>query len=370
MLAPTNSSINDILEELKQNPNISIRDIEANRSPSTSIKFKILVVDRKHSLVMEIKDDLETTFNKAIGLSTYSNSKPTVLSYASIFETLWRQNELYEQLKELDHMKNEFINIALMNCVSPIMPIIAGLEMIEERIREYTDIKIDLEIVERNATRLQKLAEDILQVSRIESNTFTLSYEDKVEIHSLITDTINDIEKKYRYTNKKDNVSILFNSSQGQDLDYDNNKVIISCDRPKISEVLFNLVDNAMKFTEYGTVSIYTKTAYQEKGNDNNKNNNYHSLYKHNIDNNTSKNLIISITDTGSGIDPKVKDKLFEKFVSASTKGTGLGLYLSKKIAEAHGGTIVAESNKDGKKGSTFTLCLPINKKEEKLHNI
>ena len=374
LLAPTNPSTNNILEKLKQNPNIHIRDTGMNSTLPTSIKFKTLVVDKKHSLVMEIKDDLETTFNKAIGLSTYSNSKSTVLSYASIFETLWKQNELNDQLKESDRIKNEFINIAAHELRTPIMPIIGGLELIEEKIKENTDIKRDLEMVERNAIRLQKLAEDILEVSRIESNSFTLSLEDKVDIHSLITDTVRDIEKKYRYTGKKDNVSILFNHLEDPNND-NNNKVTISCDSQKISEVLFNLIDNAMKFTENGTISIYTtfNTTSYPSLNYNQSNTGPNDTMGNNElkENILKENLVaISITDTGSEIDPTIKDRLFEKFVTASTKGTGLGLYLSKKIAEAHGGTIVAESDKDGKKGSTFTLCLPINKKAEKLHNI
>jgi two-component system sensor histidine kinase VicK len=374
LLAPTNPSIKTILEDLKQNPNISIRDTGMNSISPASIKFKTLVVDKKHSLIMEIRDDLETTFNKAIGISTYSNSKPTVLSYASIFETLWKQNELYEQLKESDRIKNEFINIAAHELRTPIMPIIGGLELIEEKIKENTDIKIDLEMVGRNANRLQKLAEDILEVSRIESNSFTLRLEDKVDIHSLITDTIRDIEKKYRYTGKKDNVSILFNHLEDPNND-DNNEFTVSCDSQKISEVLFNLIDNAMKFTENGTISIYTTfntTSYPSLNYNQSNTAPNDMIGKNELKQNILKeNLVtISITDTGSGIDPTIKDRLFEKFVTASTAGTGLGLYLSKKIAEAHGGTIMAECNKDGMKGSTFALCLPINKKVEKLHNI
>ena len=82
-------------------------------------KSTILVVDRKYSLVMELRDDTKQTFDEAIGLSTYSNSKAGVLSYVAIFENLWKQSELYEQLmkaheqlKMHDKMQQEFINVA------------------------------------------------------------------------------------------------------------------------------------------------------------------------------------------------------------------------------------------------------------------
>jgi signal transduction histidine kinase len=146
---------------------------------------------------------------------------------------------------------------------------------------EKKEVTKELEIVRRNAARLQKLAEDMLQVSRIESGKFTIKAQDKVEdFNSLILDIVKDIEKKYDHTtDKKDKVSISFVPEHN-----DNNNVperkkttttiitaaatgrrkriyswFVLCDRPKISEILFSLIDNAMKFTERGIVTIYSK---------------------------------------------------------------------------------------------------------------
>jgi signal transduction histidine kinase len=348
---------------------------------------------------MELKDDSKQDFKSTIGLSTYSNSTPTVLSYASIFETLWQQTELHEELKRADHIKNEFINIAAHELRTPIMPIIAGLEMIEYKLgEEIQSVKKELEIVYRNAARLQKLAEDILQISRIESGTFQINTEDEVDIGCLILDVIRDIEKKYKQSNKKDKVSISFvpsgkeqeeGLSTAETHDSYSQKqtqsklltTTISCDRPKITEVLFNLMDNAIKFTDSGTVSIHLKSDYHDRPRYHNHHSehavaadNYHSLSSLSPSSNTTGggdddmkvigNIEISITDTGKGIDPSIKDRLFDKFVTTSNKGTGLGLYLSKKIVELHGGRIWAIDNSDGKKGATFTFSLPIKKKQ------
>jgi two-component system, OmpR family, sensor histidine kinase VicK len=403
LIAPVDPSYNNnntVRNLIKQHSSIHIRDIQPR---STPIRFKCLIVDRKHSLVMELKDDSKQDFKSTIGLSTYSNSTPTVLSYASIFETLWQQTELHEELKRVDKIKNEFINIAAHELRTPIMPIIAGLEMIEYKLgEEIRSVKKELEIVYRNAARLQKLAEDILQTSRIESGTFQINTEDEVDIGCLILDVIRDITEKYKHSDKKE-VSISF-SPLGQEQEenedsatHDNypqkqtktkllTTTFISCDKPKITEVLFNLMDNAIKFADSGTVSVHLAAEYSDQhyppphnhhsdyfGADNN---NYRSFTSRSPSNTTGGdddmqvigNIKISITNTGKGIDPSIKDRLFDKFVTTSNKGTGLGLYLSKKIVELHGGRIWAANN-DHKKGATFTFSLPIKRKRDSPRN-
>lgn len=357
LIAPIDPSANNnnILNNLmQQDSNFHIRDIKPS---STPIRFKCLIVDRKHFLIMELKDDSKKDFESAIGLSTYSNSTLTVLSYASIFETLWQQTELHEELKRADRIKNEFINIAAHELRTPIMPIIAGLEMMEDKLGDkMQDVKKELEIIDRNATRLQKLAEDILQISRIESGAFQINTEDEVDVTCLILDVIKDIEKKYKHNDKKDRVSISFvleeqeeegGAAAAETCDSSSRKqtksskllttTIISCDRSKITEVLFNVIDNAIKFTDSGTVSIHLEADYYDHP---------HSHYYDHADNHHSVSLsnkngdeipiimgdvTLSVTDSGQGIDASIKDRLFEKFVTTSNKGTGLGLYLSKK---------------------------------------
>ena len=117
------------------------------------------------------------------------------------------------------------------------------------------------------------------------------------------------------------------------------NNIIVSADKNRLNQVISNLISNSIKFTqgEWRTISITTKKEQD------------------------SKAITISVKDTGKGIDPEIIPRLFTKFATKSDTGTGLGLFISKSIVEAHGGRIWAENNKDGK-GATFYFSLPASK--------
>jgi two-component system, OmpR family, sensor histidine kinase VicK len=357
ILTPLDESTEQKLEDLKKLKNFEFREIASN----LEIKTKTLVVDRNYSLMMELKDSNSTNndsnngndiFNKGIGLAIYSNSKPIALSFISIFDSLWQQSNLVEQLRQTDRMKDEFINIAAHELRTPVMPIIAGMELLEDRLGDKREqLKNELEIITRNAVRLEKLAEDLLEISRIESGKFKINVHDGIDILTLISETIKDVEKKYDNTPKKGKISIKMNSGPSNS---SNSKepLLVRCDAIKVGQVLFNLVDNAMKFTKQGTITITCKEATIGSG---------------------GSVVIVSITDTGIGIDPSIKDRLFDKFVTSSSKGTGLGLYLSRKIIEAHDGKLwVHDDNNNNsdiitrtrKKGARFVFSLPLSKKE------
>jgi two-component system, OmpR family, sensor histidine kinase VicK len=370
MLTPMDPSIEKSVHNLVQESNIAISRIE----PTVGIKFKSVVVDRKYSLIMEIKHESEQTFTAAIGLSSYSTSRPTILSYISIFDLLSRQSELQESLRQTDSLKKEFINVASHELRTPIMPIINGLEILEEKLsaiqqREH-EWKMEFDIIRRNAQRLQKLSEDILQVSRMESGRFTVDIQKNVDINSLISDVIKDIETKYDYGNKKGRVSIDFvseydvqkeNEHEGQRQRQQEQNIIdtkklllCNCDPGKVSEVIFNLLDNSMKFTEQGKITVSAKISSDF---DSTRNNN--------------KMIVVSILDQGIGIDLDVKDKLFDKFITKSQKGVGLGLYISRRILEAHGGRIWIDetnsnSNNKDTTGAKFTFTLPLSQQARK----
>ncbi|HEY9491057.1 MAG TPA: histidine kinase dimerization/phospho-acceptor domain-containing protein, partial [Nitrososphaeraceae archaeon] len=186
---------------------------------SPEIKATILIIDRKASLAIEVSDDLADNFVDAIGLATYSTSKPTVLSFISIFETLWMQTKLYqllkesnkqlklsnEQLQEQGKIQQDFINIAAHELRTPIMPILNGIEMLEESLHHHhtnnkgkkdnNNKEINQEIIEviiRNANRLKRLAEVILEVSNIENGTFRLDEKQRVDLQSIIIGIIDD----------------------------------------------------------------------------------------------------------------------------------------------------------------------------------
>src|SRR5215211_4642256 len=158
---------------------IDIRNIEY----PLQTKVTILLVDMKFSLTIELKDDTKETSYEAIGLATYSNSKPTVLSYVTIFDTLWKQvdlygelRNLYEQLKIHDKMQKEFINIAAHELRTPIQPILGLTEAVLSKAKDESQREL-LEVVVRNAKRLRSLIENILDVTRIENQALTLQKE-------------------------------------------------------------------------------------------------------------------------------------------------------------------------------------------------
>lgn len=228
-------------------------------------------------------------------------------------------------LKEKDRLKEEFINIAAHELRTPILPIILTSEDLADEIDADKSDKVN--IILRNAKRLKKLTDDILDVSRIESNTFKLN-KSRVNIVALVQDTICDAHSRIPPGQK---ANINFQSKLPE-------KYEIMVDREKIQQVMTNLINNAIDFTDSGTITVIL----QENAGPTNY-------------------VEIKVIDAGKGIDESVKDKLFHKFVTKSNKakGTGLGLYLSKAIVEAHGGKIRAENNKDGK-GATFAFTLPV----------
>jgi signal transduction histidine kinase len=369
---------------------------------------------------MELKHVKEEKATALIGFSFYSNSESTVLSYASIFEVLYNQSILFEQLKQEDSVKNEFIDIAAHELRTPIMPILNGMEILEEKLGDNVNkYRREIDIITRNASRLQNLAESILQVSRIESGTFSLSVQSGIDIHPLIAQVIEDVEKKYAYTDKAGKVSIVFqpfhesermkegnnNNVDGKKSDIaemyksvdnsnaqaspkqasetenvqetaertrnDNNTVrplYVDCDSQKIAQVIFNLLDNAMKFTFDGKVYVSTNTTdvsgsqppvtdWNSKGNPKDSITGEGKSPQPDGDlENIINSVLVTVSDTGTGINPQIKDQLFEKFSTRSRQGTGLGLYLSKKIIESHGGAIWYEepSEDHGKDAEAF----------------
>lgn len=234
--------------------------------------------------------------------------------------------DAYERLTEQDKIKDEFINIAAHELRTPVLPIVLSAEGLAE------DLGTDnskVEIILRNAKRINKLTNDILDVSRIKSNTFRLQ-KDRTSIKKLIDEVIRDaLFKMAEYRNP--NLKITFESKLPE------GKEEIMADRGRLNQVLSNLLDNAVNFTDQGTIMV---TLQQGKDYD---------------------FLEVRVADTGKGIDPAIKPKLFEKFVTKSEKarGTGLGLYLCKAIVEAHGGKIWAEDNAGG--GAVFAFTLPAN---------
>jgi signal transduction histidine kinase len=310
---------------------INIRFIE----PNLQTKVSLLIADRKFSLAIELKDDAAYKSYEAVGLATYSNSKPTVLSYVSIFENLWKQTELYEGLKEIDKLKDEFINIAAHELRTPIQPIIGLSDILRSQIKDSKQQEL-LDVIVRSAKRLHRLSEDILDVTRIESHNLMLRKE-KFNLNEIISNAISDTTNHVIVKeNKENSIKLEFTNSRDKgkgEGERGNSPAIIEADKGRISQVVSNILANAVKFTNEGIVKVAT----EKKDNE----------------------IVISIKDTGAGIDSEILPRLFTKFATSSTTGTGLGLFISKSIVEAHGGRIWAKNNSDGK-GATFYFSLPL----------
>jgi signal transduction histidine kinase len=230
----------------------------------------------------------------------------------------------YEQLKESDKMKKEFINIAAHELRTPILPILAISQIIRPKVDDKEREHID--IIIRNAKRLERLAENILDVTKIESNRLILDKE-RFNLNDVITNTIEDViinKDFFKNTNLK--------------LSYQPRNIIIEADKQKLTRVISNLLNNAIKFTKEGIISIIVEKKDSQ--------------------------VLVIVKDTGEGIDPEILPQLFSKFVTKSFEGTGLGLFIAKSIVEAHGGKIWAENNNNNsgngkEKGATFFFTLP-----------
>jgi two-component system, OmpR family, sensor histidine kinase VicK len=335
---------NDVVEKILQDKETAVvrknqqekeerKGFEVQR---TNIQFKetavttvtTLVVDRKESLAIEKTDDSKLEFLEAIGLSTYSDSEPTVMSYVSIFEGLWKQAELVDQLEAHDKMQREFINIASHEMKTPTQAILGTSGLL----KYYPQRKDELiEIIQRNAKRLQTLIGNILDVTRIESQTLILNKE-QFDIRDLVSSVIEDFKDRTKDSNIK--LSIKNNNN--------NNPIFVEADGDRIIQVLSNLLSNSIKFTNQGEISVKLFEKIQDERDG-------------------KKEVLVSVTDTGSGINSEIFGRLFSKFASKSYQGTGLGLFICKSIIQAHGGRIWAEDNNisGDKCGATITFSLP-----------
>jgi two-component system, OmpR family, sensor histidine kinase VicK len=312
-------------------PNIRILNGGASHSG-------LFIVDGTKFLRFELKEPKAEEFSDAIGFVLYSNSKVGAYSTRSFFELLWNEHIQYEKLKEADNMKNEFINVAAHELRTPIQPILSLSQVLQSKIKDTKQREL-LDAIVRNAKRLQRLTNDILDVTKIESHSLNLNKE-QFELSNVISNCISDIEDQ---DEKVRNGKLeLFYEPSKQD-------IFVEADRVRISQVISNLLNNAVKFTEDGAVSIDVVV----KENNNNGNNN-------------GNIIIVSVKDSGEGIDPEILPKLFTKFATNSEKGTGLGLFICKSIVEAHGGRVWTQSDNTGgerRTGATFCFSLPVTDK-------
>ncbi|HEU4444821.1 MAG TPA: ATP-binding protein [Nitrososphaeraceae archaeon] len=354
ILVPADAEAKLTIKEISiSNPGIDIRSLEE----ALQTCITIIIVDRKECVIVESKDDTKEASYDAAEISTCSNSKAIATSYVSIFESLWNQTELFEELKKSNrqlanlykqviaaneqmktssNMQKEFINVAAHELRAPIQPILGLAEVLRQQ-NQQPDNKEDqmysenyelLNVIIRNAKRLQQLTENILDVTKIENNSMELNKEEFILNKAVLesfTDFANQLSKE-----QKENVKLTVALDEGD--------VLVVADTHRINQVINNLLNNAFKFTKQGQITLSTE---KEKK--------------------YGKEAIVKIQDSGPGIDPDIMPRLYTKFATKSYSGTGLGLFISKSIVETHGGKMWAENNLDGK-GATFLFALPIAK--------
>jgi signal transduction histidine kinase len=240
-----------------------------------------------------------------------------------------------EQLEAHDKMQKEFINIAAHELRTPIQPILSSSEVLLSKIKDSRHREL-LNIVSRNANRLRRLTEDILDVSRIESHSLSL-HKEQFNINDVIEDVVQGYRNQIQVQNKVgSDTEILFTPKDGI--------IMVEADKGRLAQVIFNLLDNSLKFTK----------PTRGKGK------------IHIISEKKDSQVTVSIMDTGTGIDPEIFPKLFSRFASKSFSGTGLGLFISKSIIEEHGGKVWAQNNPNGG-GATFSFTFPFSQQHPRL---
>ncbi len=373
----TSSSVREDWEGKKPS-NIQVKYMERDYS-SLNEDIVILVVDRRASLAIELdekekrqkgseeaglrENHRKDALYRMIKLATYSENKSTVLSYISIFESLWKEIELNEkitsllaEIKRRENIERDFINMAAHELRAPIQPVLGLAQILQTK--KNVDSKEQeelLSVIIRNARRLNILTENLLDLAKIESNTLNLQKE-TFSLTELIFEAIADM--KSQLSTNEVMVNVEYNDGSAarhrdnhknddkltsKVLNPDDNspQVLVEADKIRIMQVISNLLTNAIKFTRGGKVAIIIDNnngTGKEKG---------------------EGDVVVSFRDNGTGIDPEIIDKVFEKFVTKSDKGTGLGLFISRKIIEAHGGSIWAKNNTNAE-GATIAFSLPI----------
>src|SRR5215211_5012088 len=342
-------SINDdnaqIVKRLyEEAPNIGILNT------TTNLATKVFVANDDTLFRAELSDPEAGAFSKAFGFAIYSNSKPTVGAFKSFFELVWQSHKINEKLQQADKVQREFINIAAHELRTPIVPILNLSELLYSKVKagqpelQQKEMLEMFEIIVRNANRLHQLTEDILDVTRIESCTLKLRKE-RFNLNGAILNVIAD----YRKQIANGNVKLIYEPGDSSSI------TLVEADRQRLTQVISNLLDNAIKFTKEGTVTV---TTLMKRTTD----------VKNDRTTERGEEVVIAVKDTGTGIDPELMPRLFTKFASKSYHGTGLGLFISKSIIEAHDGRMWAENNINNNnnskniknEGATFYFSLPI----------
>ncbi|MDP9289476.1 MAG: HAMP domain-containing histidine kinase [Thermoproteota archaeon] len=236
-----------------------------------------------------------------------------------------------EELKQVSRLKDDFINVAAHELRNPVQPILGLAEILRstkmqadgnhnKSLTVEKECKL-LDIIVRNAKKLLLLEENILDVARIENSSLKLDIEE-CNLYDVIGNVVQDTRDQI----DNSRVELLYNKME-------DGIFLIRVDKSRLEQVISNLLSNSIKFTKEGTLSLNVEKEDNQ--------------------------ALVTVKDTGLGIDPEMLPRLFSKFATKSEKGAGLGLFICKNIIEAHGGRIWAENNSNGK-GATVGFMIPL----------
>ena len=241
-------------------------------------------------------------------------------------ESNYKLMKANQSLMNKDEAQNQFINVAAHELRTPIQPILNAVYLLQSANLSLEKQNQYMDIIKRNTEKLGRLAEDILDVTRIESNSLKLVSE-RINLYDVILNSIEEYNRNSQIIYK--NLTVNYESAD--------KSIFVRGDKVRLSQVMLNLLDNAGKFTKRGIITVTSEIK--------------------------SDRVQVTVKDTGTGIHPEIYPKLFSKFATKSDRGTGLGLFISKNIVEAHGGNIWAESGSQ-QKGATFIFTLPLSDQE------
>jgi signal transduction histidine kinase len=384
ILSPANKRVKKVIySDDTNNQELEVKNIVCREiRKQKDLISTIIIVDRKYVLATELKDDSKLSFEEAVGITTFSTSQPTILSYISIFESLWTQTEMSddltrvnEKLVQSEELERDFINTAAHELRTPTQAIIGYLELngeifenysktikqkqmtLEESANMLENLKRHQDIISRNATRLENLISNLLDVARIDSHQKSMIMLNKEKIN-LIAEINSIVDTQLGEKLRSKNVKIIIINEIFDEIYF------VYADRSRLNQILINLLENAIKFSQRDSridILIYediddvvirkNPRAFEITKDSNTKSANIEKK-------DDLKEIYVAVSDSGEGISPDILSRLFEKFNSNSAAGTGLGLYISKKLIEAMGGRIWAFNNADGR-GSTFVFSLP-----------
>ena len=324
---PNSENTKEIDKIKSKYQNIAFKNLE----PAMASFNRILVFDNKTTVVWEVVDDDQQEFTQALGMALFIESIKISETITVIFDNLWNQSEIHsrlkdahEKLKDQGKMQSRFMDLVAHELRTPLQSILGITEILKNEIKD-NDQNFLLRIAMSNAKKLHRLSENILDITRLEGNILYLNKE-RFNLNQLTTDIISDFVNNIEY-----NKFITF-EYRNFDKEY-----FVFADKLRIGQVIQNLIDNSMRFVRNGgkvTLILGEKKIH-------------------------SKDIVeLNVLDDGESLKPEILARLFTKFASDSYYGAGIGLYLSKKIVEAHDGRIWAKNNVD-KNGCTFSFGIP-----------